>query len=67
MKSYTMEVTNLIEASFTEGINRTAIGQGKVDYETDIPGKVNRCQTNIRTKWKRMTIKFEKLMWSVDK
>ena len=54
--------TKVIEAGFTEGRNLIVIGQVRVDYETEIPGKVNWHQTNIRSKWKRMTGKFEKLL-----
>ena len=36
-----MEVTNVIEADFTEGRNLIVIGQVRVDYETEISGKVN--------------------------
>ena len=35
----------------------------RVDYETEISGTVNWCQTDISSKWKRMTGKFGKLLW----
>ena len=57
----------MVEASFTEGRDMIVIRQVSVDYETEIPGKVNWCQTNIRRKWKRMAGKFGKLLWSADK
>ena len=60
-KSYATKVTNVIETGFTECRNLIVIGQVRVDYETEISGKVNWCQTNIRSKWKRMTGKFGKL------
>ena len=47
---YATKVTNAIETGFTEGRNLIVIGQVKADYETKIPGKVNWCQTNIRSK-----------------
>ena len=51
----------MIEAGFAEGRNMIVVRQIRVDYETKIPGKVNWCQTNISSKWKRMTRKFGKL------
>ena len=47
---YATGVMNVIEADFTEGRNLIMIGQVRVNYETEISGKVNRCQTNIRSK-----------------
>ena len=38
---YATEVTNVIEACFTEGRNLIMTGQVRFDYETEIPGKVN--------------------------
>ena len=52
----------MIEAGFTEGRNLIVIGQVRVNYESEISGKVNWCQTDIRNKWKRMTGKFRKLL-----
>ena len=49
MRSYATEVANVIEAGFTEGKNLVVIGQIRVYYETEIRGKVNRCETNIRS------------------
>ena len=62
IRSYATEVTNVIKAGFTEGRNLIVIGQVRVNYETEISGKVNWCQTNIKSKWKRMTGKFGKLL-----
>ena len=56
----------MTEAGFTEGRKLIVIGQVRVDYETEIHDKVNWCQTNIRSKWKRMTSKFGKLLWPAD-
>ena len=64
IRPYATQVTNVIEAGFTEGGNLIVIGQ--VNYETEISGKVNWYQTNIRSKWKRMTGKFGKLLWPAD-
>ena len=61
IRLYATEVTNVIEAGFTEGRNLIAVRQIRIDYETEIPGKVNWCQTNIRNKCKRMTGKLGKL------
>ena len=47
IRPYAMQVTNVIEPGFTEGRNLIVIRRVRVDYETDIPGKVNRCQINI--------------------
>ena len=55
-----------MEAGFTEGTNLIVIGQGRVNDETVISGKVNRCETNIRSKWKRMTFKCGKLLCPAD-
>ena len=41
-----------MRAGFTKGRNLIVIGEVRVDYETEIPGKVNWCQTHIRSKWK---------------
>ena len=54
----------MIEAGFTEGRNLIVIGQVRVNDETEIPGKVNWCQTATRNKRKRMTGKFGKLLWT---
>ena len=43
IRLYATEITNVIEASFTESRNLIVIGQIRVDYETAIPGKVNWC------------------------
>ena len=56
----------MTEAGFTEGKNLIVIGQVRVNCETEISGKANWCQTNIRSKWKRMTGKFGKLLWPTD-
>ena len=45
IKPYAMEVTNVIEAGFTEARNLIVIGQVRVNYETKISGKVNWYQT----------------------
>ena len=66
VRPYATEVMNVIEAGLTEGRNLIVIGQVRVDYETEIPGKVNWCQTDIRSKWKRMNGKFGKLLWPAD-
>ena len=55
IRPYATEVTNVTEAGFTKNRNLIVIGQVRVDYETEILGKVNWCQNNIRSKWKRMT------------
>ena len=62
IRSYATDVTNVVEAGFTEGRNPIVIRQVKVGYETEIPGKVHWCQTDIRSNWKRMTGKFGKLL-----
>ena len=57
------------EPGFTDGRNSIVIRQIRVGYETEIPGKVNWCQINIRSKWTdwtRMNAKFEKLLWPAD-
>ena len=59
-------VTNVIAAGFTEGRNLIVIKQVRIDYETEIPGKVNWCQTNTRSKQKWMTFEFGKLLWSAN-
>ena len=51
-----------MEAGFTEGRHLIAIGQVKVTDETEISGQVNWFQPNIRSKWKRMTVKLGKLI-----
>lgn len=66
IRSYATEVTNVIKAGFTEGRNLVVIGQVRVNDETEISGKLNWCETNIRSKWKRMTFKFGKLLWAAD-
>ena len=66
IRPYATEVTNVIEAGFTEGRNLIVIGQTRVVYETEIHGKVNWYQTNIRSTWKRMTGKFGKQLWRAD-
>ena len=48
-RPYATEVRNVIEAGSTEGRNFIAIRQIGADYETEIPGKVNWCQINIRS------------------
>ena len=54
----------MIEAGFTQGRNLIMIGQVRVDYETELRGKVNSFQTDIRSKWKGMTGKFGKFLVS---
>ena len=66
IRPYATEVTNVIEAGFTEGRNLIVIGQVRVNDEAEISGKVNCCETNIRSKWKGMTGKFRKLLWPAD-
>ena len=50
IRPYATEVTNVTEAGFTEGRNLIVIEQVETDYETEIAGKMNWCQTNIRSK-----------------
>ena len=43
-------ITNMINVGFTEGRNLIVIRQAGVNYETEIPGKVNWCQIYLRSK-----------------
>ena len=45
-----LSITNVIEVGFNEGRNLIVIGQVRLDYETEIAGKVNWCQSITRSR-----------------
>ena len=56
-----MKVQNVIEERFTGDRSLIVIRHVRVNDETEVPGTVNWCYTNIRSKRNKMTVEYGKL------